>query len=178
MIKQIICLHISKLTLLGYVTESYSAHKGAGVDLQVGETCEYPDPAYYRLSPHSHYKLSPHSHYHHASPRHFSDPKMRLLQRYKSSSVKAPMECRGKGFWDGTGPVSGCLEEEPEVGKGKNQQLGEKQAWESHSYSDKMDTSSVTRLQVSMCVQLCPASPVRLSISFCNSILGLCWVPM
>lgn len=38
MIKHIICLHISKLTLLGYVTETCSAHKGAGVDLQVGET--------------------------------------------------------------------------------------------------------------------------------------------
>lgn len=73
---------------------------------------EYPDPAYHQLSPHSHY--------HHASPRHFPDPKVWFSQSYKSSSVKAPMECRGNGFGDGTSPVSACLGEEPEVGKGKN----------------------------------------------------------
>lgn len=38
MIKQMICLHISKLTLLGYVIESCSAHREAGVHLQMGET--------------------------------------------------------------------------------------------------------------------------------------------
>lgn len=38
MIKQITCLHISKLTLLDNVIENCSAHKGAGVHLQAVET--------------------------------------------------------------------------------------------------------------------------------------------
>lgn len=81
-----------------------------------------------------------------------------------------------QGFGDSTSPVSGCPAEEPEVGKRKKSQwLGDKEAWESHSYSDKRDRSSVSRLQVCMCV---PAYPAGLSISFCNSLLSRCLVPM
>lgn len=108
MIKQITCLHISKLTLLGYVIGNCSAHKGAGVHLPVGEThvntltqatigsLHTPTTAIY---------LQGISH----------------IQRCDTHrATKVIMECRGKRLGDGTSPVRGCLGEEPEVRKGKN----------------------------------------------------------
>lgn len=110
-------------------------------------------------------------------------PKALPISKGVTSTVLQKKLCKRshgvQGFGDSTSPVSGCLAEEPEVGeKEKTQWLGEKEAWESHSYSDKRDRSSVSRLQVCICVQLCPAYPAGLSISFCNSLLSRCLVPM
>lgn len=96
MIKQIICLHISKLTLLGYVIESCSAQRSRGALTCGGNTHEYPDLGYHHLSPHSHL--------HCASYR----------------ATKLTVKYRGKGLGDSTSPVRGCSGEEPKVGKGKN----------------------------------------------------------
>lgn len=123
MIKQIVCLHISKLTLLGYVIESCSAHKGAGVHLRAREThVKYADPGYQQLSPHSHHTV----------------PLIGLQSYYG---------VQGKGTWGWPKSCEGMLRggtrgEEREI----SQCLGEKQAWESQGYGDKRDRSPVSRL--------------------------------
>lgn len=168
MIKRITCLHISKLTLLGKVIKTVLHTKEQGCTYKWWKHTWKPWP---RLP-------SAPSNHHCPSARHSSDPKV----WHRSTNVT--MHCSRKWLhWKGTwGWLKFC---EGMLGGGnrtgereKSEWLGEKQAWESQGYGDKWDRSPVGRLKISMYVQLCPAYPVRLLISFCISFLGLCLVPM
>lgn len=95
MIKQITCLHISKLTLLRYVIGNCSAHKGAGVHLQVGETHVNTLTQATISSLHTPITTA-----------HLQG--ISQIQRCDAQrATKVIMECRAKGLRDGTSPVLG-----------------------------------------------------------------------
>lgn len=100
------------------------------------------------------------------------------IQRCDLQSYQSYCGVQGKGLGDGTNPLRGCLGRNQRCRKGKISDYREKQAWESQGYCDKKDKSPASRLKVSMCIQLSPAYPIRLIISFCNSFLGPPLLPM